>query len=75
MIIVTHISDKKQSCVNSYKIGSLTQHNDTRINNQINFTKTNAIHPFRAADTFNLKQGWTGIKIAKMTNNHCCLTL
>ena len=33
------------------------------------------IHPYHAAAILDLKGGWTGIKIAKMANDHCCIPL
>ena len=31
--------------------------------------------PYHAAAILDLKQGWTGIKIAKMSNDHCYVHL
>ena len=32
-------------------------------------------HPYPAAAILDLKRGWTGIEIAKMAHDHCCVPL
>ena len=33
------------------------------------------MHPYHTAAILDLKRGWTGIKITKVANDHCCVPL